>query len=70
MWAISISKIHNMHIMASKGSKVYKIGLDSRIGDMKLWVEPNDVFDLNLTDSMNLEVKNNHALDTTQRILK
>ena len=35
-----------MHIMAGKGSKVYKIGLGSRIGDMKLWDEPNDVFDL------------------------
>ena len=31
-----------MHIMAGKGSKVYKIGLGCRIGHIKLWDEPND----------------------------
>ena len=41
-WAIPISKIHNMQIMAGKGSKVYEISLGSRIGDIKLLDEPND----------------------------
>ena len=62
-----------MHIMAGKGSKVYKIGLGCRIGHIKLWDEPNDkltIIFFPLTVSMNLEVKNNHALDKTQRILE